>query len=427
MSIDRILPGLFVFLTLIAQARPQAAPGAASAPEDLPAAVEQQAKAREALRSQAADAQGALQKWYHSALDAVKTNATAKGQLDDVLAVDAERERVERDLTPEEAGKLPPTLRTVRAQYDQARAQQSAQQRASVAASVRAYVATLEALEKRLTQKSDVPNAVATRKERTAAEEELKTLATVAAPAPAVKPATAPATPPATPARFVSTSGSGSTAPVKVAAKVVVSRGADGGVKGAGSSTITFTPPNQKGAFGALGLLLENDPSAGSKGSTWTVGMIARGQTMLQLVHPYEGGHVIVQITPDNFMPCRVETWPTQPWTSAGHPDFFKRTAAAKVFPLKFSKSIIAGALDPRGNYTLSVDGKVVATGNFAAAPDRALYVSRTPLVIAEGFQGAKLPMQWRPGFAALLFSGTVPGSGAALNAEEAVFQAKAP
>ncbi|HEV7405398.1 MAG TPA: hypothetical protein VGO11_20815, partial [Chthoniobacteraceae bacterium] len=170
MVLNRFLPALLVFFTLAEHAIPQAPP------EDLTTAIEQQVKAKEGLQARTAEAQAALQKWYHAALDAVKKNATAKGQLDDVLAVDAERERVERDLTPEEAGKLPPVVRGIRTQYDQARTQQKTQEKASLAASIRAYAATLESLEKRLTQKSDVPNAVLTRKERTAADEELKSL-----------------------------------------------------------------------------------------------------------------------------------------------------------------------------------------------------------------------------------------------------------
>jgi hypothetical protein len=221
--------------------------------------------------------------------------------------------------------------------------------------------------------------------------------------------------------------GSGSTAPVKVAAKVVVSRGADGGVQGANPNTIIFTPPDQKGGLGALGVLLENDLSTGAKGSTWTVGVTTRGGAFLQFVHPFEGGHVIVQITPTDLKPCRVATWPDSPWTSGGDPAFFKRTANAKVFPLKFSKVTLVSQLDPKGNYSLSVDGKVVGTGNFAAPADRALYVSAGPLTLSDAFKGEKLPMQWKPGFAALVFAGTVPGSGSVLNGDALVFQAKAP
>jgi hypothetical protein len=111
---------------------------------------------------------------------------------------------VERDLTPEEKAKLPPALRPVRAQLDQARLQRAAQQRAAGTAALKAYLASLEALEKRLTQKLDLEGAIAVRKERAAAAELLSAGEPAPAPAPvnpALPPPAATPRPPATAAR----------------------------------------------------------------------------------------------------------------------------------------------------------------------------------------------------------------------------------
>ncbi len=167
---------------------------AALPPETLPNAIQQQAAGQEALARQESDAAGALRKWYESALDAIKKDATGRGDLNSVLAADQERDRLDRDLTPEEKAKLPPGMRKVRDQYDQARVQRANQQRAKLAASLRAYLTTLEGLEKRFTQDSDIQRALASRDERTKAEETLKALTPAAVPAAPAPAATTPQT-----------------------------------------------------------------------------------------------------------------------------------------------------------------------------------------------------------------------------------------
>ncbi|HEV7401886.1 MAG TPA: SUMF1/EgtB/PvdO family nonheme iron enzyme [Chthoniobacteraceae bacterium] len=187
-------PHLFLALTLTFALSAQAATPAPAG--DLPGAIQRQLAVRETLKKQADDAQATLSKWYEGALDVLKKDATGKGNLDAVVATDAERARKERDLTAEEKGALPRQLRDVRAQYDQARAQRATQQKAALTAAVREYAATLEALEINLTRKGELDSALAARKERMAVAEELATLT-----APTAAVAASPATPrPAAPA-----------------------------------------------------------------------------------------------------------------------------------------------------------------------------------------------------------------------------------
>ena len=207
-------PFLLVLLMLPALLAP-AAPEAAAPPE-LTAAIQRQVAERETLQRQAADSNAALTKWYNAALDAVKKSAVSQGDLEGVLTLDEERDRTERELTPEEKAKLPPALRPVRAQFDQARLQRAVQQRAAQAASLKAYLVSLETLEKLLTQKLELEGAIAVRKERAAAAELLAAIDAApgrvpprpTAPPPAATPPTVtaarpvPATPIPTPAPF---------------------------------------------------------------------------------------------------------------------------------------------------------------------------------------------------------------------------------
>src|SRR4051812_25686359 len=96
---------LFVaaFLACAAHAAPVAAP-----PETLPAAMSRQVEDVVALKQKTDDGAAALRKWYEGALDLLKKNALAKGDLDAVLATDIERERMDRDLTDQEKAQLPP-------------------------------------------------------------------------------------------------------------------------------------------------------------------------------------------------------------------------------------------------------------------------------------------------------------------------------
>jgi hypothetical protein len=198
-SLTLAIAGLF---TILAQAAPLPSTAKTAPPEDLPTAVQRQLESREVIQKKAEEAQAALRAWYQAALDAVKKDALSKGDLDGVVATDAERDRAERDLTEAEKNALPKVPRAVRDKYDEARAVQAKQFNGAVAASLQAYAATLEGLEKRLTQQGKLDDAIATRVERAkvgtllagGAPAVVATAPTEAAP-PAPKPEPAPAAP----------------------------------------------------------------------------------------------------------------------------------------------------------------------------------------------------------------------------------------
>ena len=142
----------------------------AAAPVDLPAAVEQQAAARAVIAKEFVGRAGLVKGWYVTALDALQQDATTRGDLDRVIEVKKERERADRPLTPEELTALAEPIRGLRLKYDQALATLANQQKMREAASIREYVGTLESLEKRLTQRSDVDSALKVRQEASEAK-----------------------------------------------------------------------------------------------------------------------------------------------------------------------------------------------------------------------------------------------------------------
>lgn len=166
MTIRLHLLAIAGLLTTLTQAAPPPATPMPVPPVDLPAAVQQQLAVAESIQAKAEEGGKALRAWYSTALDAVKKDAVARGDLDGVVAADAERDRAERDLTEAEKNALPKLCREVRDKFDEARARHANQVRAATLASLQSYAITLEGLEKRLTQEGKLEDAIAVRLER---------------------------------------------------------------------------------------------------------------------------------------------------------------------------------------------------------------------------------------------------------------------
>jgi hypothetical protein len=136
---------------------------AAQVPAELDSATNNRAKALATAEAQHKDRLFALQKAYTADLDRQQALWQAKGDLEGVLVIKKERERLERPLTAEEMRSLPEALRAGRARYDQGRAKSSAQERATTAAEDRNYITTLQGLQTRLTRAGDIEGAVRVR------------------------------------------------------------------------------------------------------------------------------------------------------------------------------------------------------------------------------------------------------------------------
>jgi hypothetical protein len=430
------LLGIFAFQTVAAQLGP---------PQDLPAAIQRQIAARETLKTQAEEGYEALRKWYEASLDAIRLDAANKADLDLVLATDAERGRMERDLTPEESAALPKLLRDLRTKYDQGRVQRQTQYKAALIASLREYKISLEALEKSLTRKLDVDAAVAARKERLATGDEMNALsapgvvvnlapATAATtPAPA---APAPSAPPATPAPAASIRSGPYVrptrpAPVKVASEIR----AYGTIQSPSADAIPFQmsptaadsgPP----ADGGRGVLLKNDPAAGRNGTTWSLKWTYDPASFygVTLVHPYGNGHVMVRLRSSRCEPVSTNGWEIRPFNAGGSTTFFKTTEGVPdPFPLQPNrKYAIVTNLDEKGHFTLTVDGQVVRTGEYGPqARPHIAYAFPNPITLPAGLRGDRLPMKWEAGYAGLLVWPTT--TGASSLCEDITFQVGAP
>jgi hypothetical protein len=396
MAVRPLCLALLGLLALLAHA---AAADPAKPPENLAAAMERQKADLAALQAKSAEGPAALRKWYESALDAVKKDALAKGNLDGVLTADTERQRLDRDLTPEEKAKLPPVLQPVRAQYDQARATVAAQQKTASAALLRTYVNTLEDLEKRLTKKADIDGALATRKERTVSAEQLA----AAEPIP-LSPKPATATPPPSPAvAAVKNAEPARGAPVLDVAAELVAR------------QEPVSPFPQALVFkdtsllwyktGGLGLLIKNTPAAGPNGSTWSFNYKRNGDVWgLQLFHPYGLGQIVVTILNINVTVSSPTAMSEAGWKKMKDlPHLTLTEAGQRTFPLKDNQNYaVVSQLSPKGKYSLLIDGEVVATG-----PVRAAH----PIVFDKEstLEGKDVPKRWSQGFAAILVGGANP------------------
>ncbi|HEV7401596.1 MAG TPA: hypothetical protein VGO11_01670 [Chthoniobacteraceae bacterium] len=417
-------------LALASHAAPPPAP-----PENLPAAMSRQVEDVVALKQKTTDAAAALRKWYETSLDTLKKNALAKGDLDAVLAVDGERQRMERDLTEQEKAGLPPASLQVRNQFDQARATQAAQEKSATLVLLRGYVAALDGLEKRLTQKGDIDAALATRKEKAAAAQQLSNatplpgdLLAAEGPKPAAPPATPAtgprppvATPPATPPLLASRTTpapgglfKGPAPAFKVAAELK----AKGTIKEPLPDAIAFDAPKGDGRHGAKGVLIKNDQETGKFGSTWTFSY-ARSQSagIMQIVHPHGRGQVIISVKTKDVSLATPTSWSQVSWNGTGDPKKLKMTReAAQIFPLKDDQQYnVVSALSPTGNYTLTIDKKVVATGRAGTA---------SPIQLGEGFTGPDLPTKTSPGNAILIAG---PRDGGVNDCRDITFQAFAP
>ena len=141
---------------------------------DLKMEIERQAAARAAVDAEFKGRMETLKKWYPTALDALEKEATARGNLEDVLAIKKERERMDRALTTEERLSLIDSIKAVRQKYEQGLATLATQQRTREIASIREYVQTLQALQKKLTTHGDIESALGVRKETVDVEEKTR-------------------------------------------------------------------------------------------------------------------------------------------------------------------------------------------------------------------------------------------------------------
>ncbi len=412
------------------------------APETLPAAMSRQVEDVVALKKKTDDAAAALRKWYESSLDVMKKDAQARGDLETVLAAQTERGRMDRDLTDQEKASLPPASLQVRNQFDQARAAQVAQVKTANAALLRGYVATLEALEKRLTQKAEIDAALAARKERAAAQQQLANAAPLPgallateSPKPGATPVAPAAASSATPALAGPRAGPAGAPPAAgkppsglsgtMAAPVLeVCRdlNACAYVESTLKNLIAFqTPPGGPVKTSKpRGVFLKNEPATGRSGTTWTFEIKRRAPDGgAQIIHPFGTGQIAIHLRQDGLFVLSPTDFARTPW-EGGDASKIKLTEAGQaLFPLGSKEYKVVSQLSASGKYTISVDGAVIGTATFTAGPG---------LVLSKEYKGefgADLPLRWHAGAAGLIAGSAERGG--ACGCKAVTFQASAP
>jgi hypothetical protein len=390
-----ITPRLLLAVALTCGLLLQAAPPAP--PEDLPAAMQRHAAARETLQKQGAAPHAELRAWYEDALKVVKADAIRKGDQTSAAATDAERNRMDRDLTGLEKATLPKVVLAVREQYDQGRAEQAAQQKPALDALLREYLETLIGLEKRLVQKFDLEAAMAVRQERAKTARELD--------------------PPAAGTPKTAVAAASTPAPI---VQVGSELRAWGRLASPAPEAITFECPNANSqGRGGRAVVLKNDPTAGRSGSTWTTDYTRTGNVSnLQLVHPFREGHVVVTLRKTGLDLETPTFWEANGWDGSNHKRIRMTTDGAALFPLQDGQKYeVESQLRANGSYTIKINGKVAANAQVSTA---------SALVFPLAVDG--LPNDWPGGSAALLVGPVVGPEKENKNAcEKLTFRASAP
>ena len=135
-------------------------------PGELQTLMERHVAAQSAGKQEHSGRLAKVRSWYDAQLDTLQKEATAKGDLDSVLAIKKERERGDRRNSPEETRTLPAAVGALRAKFDQSLDQLAATQQTNELAAVREFAVALDGLQKRLTQKGDIDGALKVKAQR---------------------------------------------------------------------------------------------------------------------------------------------------------------------------------------------------------------------------------------------------------------------
>ena len=404
-----LLAGAFLCLGQAQSPAPAPAPALQA---ELKASSDRLAVSRAAINQQRNDRITATKAWYTTSLDKLQRDATARGDLDGVLAVKAEGQRLDRELTPEEKIALPEWLRAARGTYERALAQIADQLTVNEIAALRAHGAELDGLQKRITQAGDIDNALKVKQERALLADQIVELEKTRKPVAAAAP-TAPAVKlekPASPIAPIASSSliPGTPAPVVEVAEEIKAKS---GTKTPGAGVITFDAPPGEGRRGAKGLLLKNDPQTGKNGTTWSFQYTRDGTAYgMQIIHPHGRGQVVVHLGANKIGVSLPQDWTEVGWGAGSNKPPVKMTRESQdIFPLKGGEPYqVVSKLTSTGGLEVSIDGKIVATARITGASPLSLAIppdkqfpnsGRSPLE----FKGTDLPLQWAAGYAGIL------------------------
>ena len=132
----------------------------AQEPPELKAATAQHARGVALAQEHHLDRISGYKDSYSVELNRLEKLAQARGDLDGVLALRSERERMDRSLTADEMKALPKAGRASRIRFDQTVAKSLAKEQTEIASLNKTYAATLEGLQARLTRAGNIESAL---------------------------------------------------------------------------------------------------------------------------------------------------------------------------------------------------------------------------------------------------------------------------
>jgi hypothetical protein len=154
-------------------------------PAELTQTIAEQDAAIKLIEQKDAEARAALSLWYASELDTMRQDAVTQGDLEHVLALDLERQRIDNDISPEEKAKLFYNLRELRSRFERQRAEQMRHATADVRAGLQRYAVALDQLAAIFLQHGNVSAARVVTNARLSMLGAAPTTAVNSAPAPA--------------------------------------------------------------------------------------------------------------------------------------------------------------------------------------------------------------------------------------------------
>jgi hypothetical protein len=361
-------------------------------PPTVDAAITTHQKSVAVSEAQHLDRVHAFKKGYTAELERHEGVAKAKGDLDGVLAIRADRERMDRPLTAPEMKALPEAARASRAKFDQAVAKSQAQEKAEIQAHDRVCVTALQSFQVRLTRAGDIEGAVKAKNALQALLSGKKdTLPVVAIPPPS----------PTVQTPFAPAPGSFSASPIPVASEIK----GKGSVKNPAAGVVAFDGPNGDGRRGTKGLVLMNDAGVGRNGSEWSFNYTRGGTAWgLQIIHPYGRGQVIVHINKNDIGVSTPEKWSE---VGFGHGDK-KRVKMARIsnsiFPLvDDTEYAVISRVSRSGAIEITINGQVMATARASGVSPLSLEDKPGSDPEKPSFKGDNLPLKWLPGYAGII------------------------
>ncbi len=340
-----------------------------------------------------------LKSGYEAALAKAAKEALARGDLDEVLAIEEERKNIaEPSLAKGKTSELTKGVAALRSKLDVALVRLLESGRAREIKLLEAYAAKLQEVQDDYVKARKIEAALAARSARTPVIERLKKLKS-AAPQLVKKPDPPTPDPPRR---------SGKPEFERVASKVQAKRGVDT----ASSKVVAFEGPTGDGRRGAKGILVTTKSDSDDDiGSTWTFiytrGGSARG---LQIIHPRGRGQAIVHINRNGVGLSTPGEWRRVGYGGGSSEGVREKDSFGEVFPLKDNQEYtVLSRMSENGSGELFIDGKLVATV-------RAKSAKPLSLEIAEGqkfpgasgwdklaFKGEGLPLEWAKGSAGIL------------------------